>query len=177
MNAQDGMGRNGSVGRGRRLAVALVVLAAVLVFARPSPSQTEASWVDGEYGAGTFTALTVPPVTTTACGVNAGVLGALGSFAVTFQLPAGYAIGNVSYAVANNAAMTGATAASPTVSGPTGGNYTATFGTGLLGLLGADAYLGIIVSQPNTTPAWTSPYKVAHGVVALLAVNSSCTLV
>lgn len=162
---------------GQRVAASIAVVAALVVFAQPAPAQTEAVWADAEFGAGAFTALTVPPVTTTACGVNPGLAGILGSFTVTFQLPAGYTISNVTYAVANNAAMTGATTVSPTVAGPSGSNYTATFGTGLLGLLGSNVYLGILVNQPSTSPAWSSPYKVAHGVVSALAVNSSCTLV
>lgn len=161
----------------QRVAAAIAVVAALLVFTQPAPAQTEAVWADTEFGSGSFTALTVPSVTTSACTVNPGLAGVLGSFTVTFQLPAGYTISNIGYAVANNAAMTGATTVTPTVAGPSGSNYTATFGTGLLGLLGADAYLGIRVNQPSTSPAWTSPYKVAHGVVALLALNSSCTLV
>ncbi|MGK9147397.1 hypothetical protein KXS11_07215 [Plantibacter flavus] len=170
-------GRTGHHGWRRRIVVLLIVLSAVLVFARPAPVQTEAAWTDPEFGAASFTALTVPPVTASGCVVNPGLAGILGSFTMTFQLPAGYALANVSYAVANNAAMTGATVVTPSVAGPTGANYTATFGTGLLGLLGSNVYLGILVSQPSTTPAWTSPYKVAHGVVAALAINSSCTLV
>ncbi|MFG6491473.1 hypothetical protein [Microbacterium sp. P03] len=160
----------------RRFGLVLAALAVIGAMAVPRflPTVTEASWADPESAAGSFTALTVPPPTVTACTVIPGTLGILGSFNVTFQVPTGYAVAAVGYAVANNATMAGASAVTPAVSGPASGSYTASFGTGLLGLLGSDVYLGIRIVDAGT--GWGSTYKVSHGRIGLLASSSSCAV-
>ncbi|HXH35667.1 MAG TPA: hypothetical protein VNJ54_14895 [Plantibacter sp.] len=157
--------------RRRRVGAVLVVLAAVLVFARPAPMQTEAVWSDTEQAAGSFTALTVPSVAITSCVFNPNIVGLLSSFTVVYTIPAGYTI---NYAYSPNASFTPTTTITPTsTSGTT--TVTSTFGLGLLGgLLGSNVYIGARLTLPSTT--WSSPYRLVHGTSNALGTNGTCTI-
>lgn len=163
----------------RRVTAALVVVAALALFLRVAPTETEAAWTDDEQGVGTFTAASAlpKPVLDTTCTVVPGALGILGAFTMRYKPPAGLTAADVSYsyAVAGNAAFTSPTTVSPTISGPDANGFmSASFGTGLLGLLGSNVYLGV---RAQTSGSWVSGYALVHGVVGLAATSSSCTVI
>ncbi|MCT1478156.1 hypothetical protein [Microbacterium sp. p3-SID336] len=161
---------------GRRRALAGVVGIAVLLGASSLSAipATEASFSDGEYAGGTFTAARLATPVITSCSVSS-LLGTFTGFTITWTSPYPKAqqrlsINNV--AVDNGSVSQGGT-------GPY--TYSATISSGLLStllgsLLGSSNTVRVEAVQPGT--AWVSPAAtrtLSVGGLLGLGGNNTCT--
>ena len=163
--------------RVRRGVVGLGVLSLVVAAAVSPPATTLATWNDGESGSGSYSAKTIPAPTVTACNIS-NTLGIFQSVTLVWTPPTGSG-----YTASNFSVGTGATAGTvqpvvpqPTISGPAGGPYSATFSSGLLqsilgGLFGTTFSIGV----RSTENGWTSAWSTRTVDVGLLGFNTTCT--
>lgn len=125
----------------RRGIVALAAVALCLVVERPPV--TEAAWVDKEIAAAAVSAVVVPPPVIDSCSGSSAALGLNPTMTLVWHLPSGpYTVPtNIRYFGAPGGLLPGLLnpllGFASTVPGPGAGQYTSTFGSGLLtGLLG-----------------------------------------
>ncbi|MFD6053651.1 hypothetical protein [Agromyces sp. NPDC060279] len=157
-----------------RAAVGLAAVAVLALLAFPA-RPTEAAWSDAEAGIGTVTAATIPAPTAlaTAC-TSSNVLGSA-RISITWQLPAGYAIGEAVYKAGTNpllleVVLLGSTL---TTTGPSGGSYTTTYTGGLLNAaLGGTGYLSVSMQRSG----WTSAQRLVTASLPALIGTGTCTV-
>ncbi|SDP36732.1 hypothetical protein SAMN04515671_3905 [Nakamurella panacisegetis] len=160
----------------RRIAIAGAGLTLLLTSLPSATSATSASWNDNEFGAGAFSAKTIPPPTISACVLQSGLLGANPVVTITWQLPigAGYSLTNIHYYTNGGSGLTEILAGNPglTTTGPSGGNYTTAFSSGLLsGLLGSSYIIGLRSAENG----WSSTLSSWTAAMGLLGANPTCT--
>lgn len=162
----------------KRMIVAAAAVIALAAFVVSPPRETLASWTDTAYGTGGFTAYTVPrPVFGATCTLVPGFLGTNPVITVTWTMPAGYTLTNVSYgyvATAGLEVITGGLLSNVVTSGgPTA--YSTNFNSGLLGgLLGGSKTVGIRINQTGT--GWYSAWSSATASMGLAGINPTCVV-
>jgi len=161
-------------GSAARLVVGLVAAATLTLLAVPVRS-TEAAWSDTEAGTGTISAATIPAPTALATACTASNVLGSARISITWQLPAGYAIGEAVYKAGTNpllleVVLLGSTL---TTTGPSGGSYTTTYTGGLLNAaLGGTGYLSVSVQRAG----WTSAQRLVTASLPALIGTGTCTV-
>ena len=155
----------------------LGILSLVAAAAISPPAATLASWNDGESGSGSYSAKTIPAPTVTACTIT-NSLGVFQSVRLTWTPPvgSGYTAANASVGIGSTAATVQPAVPQPTITGPTGGAYSATFSSSLLqsilgGLFGTTFTIGV----RSTENGWTSAWSTRTVNVGLLGLGTTCT--
>lgn len=163
--------------RVRRGIVGLGILSLVAAAAVSPPSQTLASWTDGESGVGSYSAKSIPAPTVTGCTIT-NSLGVFESVRLTWTPPvgSGYTAANATLGMGSTAATIQPAVPQPTISGPTGGAYSATFSSSLLqsvlgGLFGTTFSIGV----RSTENGWASAWSTRTVTVGLAGLGSSCS--
>lgn len=152
--------------------VGVAVLIGIVSF--PPVESTEARFTDSEYGAGAFTAATLPTPAVTSCTVTS-FLGTFTGFTITWTSPSVKAQQRLSI---NGAVVDGANI-TQTGTGPY--TYSSTISSGLLNtllgsLLGSSNTVRVQTSYPGTT--WVSPAAtrtLSVGGLLGLGGNNTCT--
>jgi hypothetical protein len=157
-----------------RAAVGLAAAAALALLALPA-RPTEAAWSDTEAGLGTISAATIPAPTALATACTASNVLGSARISITWQLPAGYAIGEAAYKAGTNpllleVVLLGSTL---TTTGPSGGSYTTTYTGGLLNAaLGGTGYLSVSMQRSG----WTSSQRLVTATLPALIGTGTCTV-
>lgn len=148
----------------RRWARGMLALAAVALCGFVDRVQvTEAAWVDREVAAATVSALTVPPPVIDSCSGSSAALGLNPTMTLVWHLPPGpYTVPtNIRYYGAPGGLLPGLLnpllGFANTVPGPGAGQYTSTFGSGVLtGLLGGTYTVGLATALSVEPNSWQS---------------------
>ncbi|GAA2464577.1 hypothetical protein [Agromyces soli] len=166
------MTRRGPAPTRAAVGLAAVVVLALMTFpARP----TEAAWSDAEAGIGTVSAATIPAPTALATACTASNVLGSARISITWQLPAGYAVGEAVYKAGTNpllleVVLLGSTL---TTTGPSGGSYTTTYTGGLLNAaLGGTGYLSVSMQRSG----WTSSQRLVTASLPALIGTGTCTV-
>jgi hypothetical protein len=168
----------------RRALLSTVVftgLMALFLAAPTLPAATDASWTDSEYAQATLAGAVISPPTMDTCSLNPGLFGLSPVVTITWHFPAGGGYSpstNVGYAVAQGGLgatqVVVSTGGNLSTSGPSSGEYTTKYQSGLFsGLLGGS--YGIFVRTLDDS-AWSSTQASALASMALLGLNPRCVI-
>lgn len=157
-----------------RAAVGLAAVVALGLLTLPV-RPTEAAWSDAEAGLGTISAATIPAPTALATACTASNVLGSARISITWQLPAGYAVGEAVYKAGTNPLLLEVVllGSALTTTGPSGGSYTTTYTGGLLNAaLGGTGYLSVSMQRSG----WTSSQRLVTASLPALIGTGTCTV-